>query len=312
MLVMGEVNTGLLQHSTSISAAEAARILTLRIGDNVRSFARPISHVVSPDLFTGLDCKVGGGDGARMRGVGTACSRVSITGGQIVQASTTVVLQQGATAYRMPWSYYLARPGVMEALGRSRWPEVATGWLLNEGGAPNLGAISARLLDDVQGSPLLRRPAALRAARGRLRWVMDASSGAPPGIEVSLEAGDLQTVRVTGAPAEPAAIAEFCADLALHDWLLSTLLVSIERSGLESGAGTAALVKLRPVIENLLHLWMPAARSHLSLLPYWASLERAPGLDRQWNAQVNRIRDQMAIAAIDVPGAVSVERGDVG
>jgi hypothetical protein len=209
----------------------------------------------------------------------------------------------------MPWSHYLSCPGVVETLGPAPWSRVANGWLGAEAGSPNLGAISDRLLDTVQRSPQLRRPAPLRAARTRLRWVLEPVDG-PARITLSLEADGLRTLRLSGAGLDPRVVAEFCADLALHDWLLTTLLTAIERSGLETGAGPLAINVLRPVIENLLHHWMPAARIDPVMMPYWHSLEPAPGLARQWTAQVSRLRDQMAISTIGALSDAAVPRGE--
>jgi hypothetical protein len=43
---------------------------------------------------------------------------------------------------------------------------------------------------------------------------------------------------------------------------------------------------------------MPAARLDLELTTVWESLERRPGFSRQWQASVNRIRDQIALSTI--------------
>jgi hypothetical protein len=56
--------------------------------------------------------------------------------------------------------------------------------------------------------------------------------------------------------------------------------------------------RLRPAVEHLLHLWMPAARGDEAGAALWAGLERRPGLARQWDALVHRVRDQLALGAI--------------
>jgi hypothetical protein len=304
MLVFGEVHTGLLQHSTSVTSALAGRILSLRLGDDVRSYTRPISHVVSPDLYDGLDCRLTTDSGLRPRAVGTATSYASITGGQVVQAVATTTIRSGESDHRLPWSYYLSRPGVLETLGPAPWTRLAAGWLAAEDAAPNLGAISGRLLDVVQRSPQLHRPAPLKAARTKLRWVLEPSE-ADPRIDFSLEQGRLRTVRLTGRGFGQREVADFCADLALHDWLLTTLLATIERSGLESGAGSVAIGRLRPLIDHVLHHWMPAARLDEISRGLWRSVDQAAGLTRQWDTQVTRVRDQLALHTVTLLGAAA-------
>ena len=51
-------------------------------------------------------------------------------------------------------------------------------------------------------------------------------------------------------------------------------------------------------IQHLLHLWMPAARVEEELVELWERLERRPGLSRQWQTAVNRIRDEVAVTAV--------------
>jgi hypothetical protein len=104
----------------------------------------------------------------------------------------------------------------------------------------------------------------------------------------------------------PAAL-ELCEDLALHDWLLTALLELIERSRIGASPRPQVVDRLRPAIDYLLHLWMPAARLNESMLPLWKSLERQPGFTKQWEASVSRIRDQVALSTIVQLGAVAEE-----
>jgi hypothetical protein len=96
----------------------------------------------------------------------------------------------------------------------------------------------------------------------------------------------------------PAPVVSLCEDLALHDWLLTTLIRMIERSRLGTAADPQSVMALRPAVDHLLHLWMPQARVARSLAPLWDVLEREPGLSRQWQTLVQRIRDQLALQAI--------------
>jgi hypothetical protein len=43
---------------------------------------------------------------------------------------------------------------------------------------------------------------------------------------------------------------------------------------------------------------MPAARTPSSTTSFWDSLDRRPGLSRQWHITVERIRDQLALSTI--------------
>lgn len=91
------------------------------------------------------------------------------------------------------------------------------------------------------------------------------------------------------------AAATLCEDLALHDWLLTT--VGDKLDGLPPGSENqaAAMKVLRPLVDHLLHLWMPQARLDRALSPPWEELERHPGFSRQWNTMAQRIRDQLAL-----------------
>jgi hypothetical protein len=80
--------------------------------------------------------------------------------------------------------------------------------------------------------------------------------------------------------------------------LLTALLHMIERSRIGIDAQTAVVARLRPAVEHLLHLWMPGARVHESTAAMWSIIENRPGLSRQWQASVNRIRDQLALSSI--------------
>lgn len=52
---------------------------------------------------------------------------------------------------------------------------------------------------------------------------------------------------------------------------------------------------LRPLVDHLLHLWMPQARVDRTLNALWQELEETPGFSRQWTSLAQRIRDQLAV-----------------
>jgi hypothetical protein len=293
MLVMGEVHTGLLQNSGEIPESACRQALGLLSGEAVRVSRRPIVHAVSPDRLTGVDCRLPSASQSRARGVGTVLTRCTITGGRVVQGSSYVRITRSAADRRLPWSHYLASPGVVEVLGKAKAQDLADGFTddLPADGL-DLGAISARFVDLVQSSPLLDRRAPFKIQRSRLRWVAESGE---PAIRFTLHTDQLRTMRLVHAGEFTPAVADLCEDLALHDWLLTTLLVIVERARIGSTPGPETAAKLAPAIDHLLHLWMPAARVDDALAPFWESLDRRPGFTRQWQSLVDRIRDQIAV-----------------
>jgi hypothetical protein len=110
---------------------------------------------------------------------------------------------------------------------------------------------------------------------------------------------EFRVARIEVTRADPAAVAVLCEDLALHDWLLTTLTAVIDRS-LRGDRGTPrALELLRPAVDCLLHLWMPGAHVDDDLATVWDGLERRPGFSRQWLSSVQRIRDFLAVSTLE-------------
>ncbi len=307
MLTLGEVHTGLLQNHASVTQRVATQILDLLIGEQVRRFERPIVHAVSPDLLTGVDCRLATSSGARVRGIGTAVSRAAITGGHVLQGSAYTQVVKSDADRRLPWSHYLSRPGVVETLGKTDPADIAGGFLTAKQALESLdlGAISGRVMDLVQRSSGLDRTPPFRMARTRLRWVIavDAAQPAASRARFTIDNDTVRTLRFTVVENDLLAAIELCEDLALHDWLLTALLELIERSQIGARSRPQVVDRLRTAIDYLLHLWMPTARLKESLLPLWGSLERQPGFTKQWEASVNRIRDQVALSTIAQLGA---------
>ena len=302
MLTLGEVHTGLLQHSTSLSLDRTTQLLDLLVGERVRRSERPIAYVIAPDQLTGVDCLLATGSGGRTRGVGTVVSHAAITGGHVLQGSAHTSLGRASVHRRLAWSHYLARPGHTEAIGKVDPRDLVRGFLNPRQPAQtlNLGAICGRTIDVVQHSPRLDRRPPFRSRRTRLRWVVlpadDPAAGAQGLFRVESET--LRTLELTVGPDDVPAAVALCEDLALHDWLLTTLLTLMEASLTAPGTRAQKVDRLRPAIDCLLHLWMPAARLDESVLPVWSALERRPGFTRQWESSVNRIRDQVTLSTI--------------
>jgi hypothetical protein len=303
IVVLGEVHTGLLQSSTSLPPATCGHLLSLARGEPVRQFERPIAHAVSPDLLTGVDCRLPTRSETKVRAVGTVAASAAITGGRVVQSSATVRVSRAATPRRQPWAHYLARPGQLEMIGTAELVDIVDGFISTKANMASLdlSVLSGHRLDAVQTAASLDRKPPFRAARTRLRWA--ATIGPEPGprdAEFVVEYDQLRTVRLSCTVAEIPAVSEFCLDLALHDWLLTTLLHLMARSRIGAEPSARVVGRLRPAVDHLLHLWMPAARSADAVAGLWETVERRPGLSRQWGACVDRIRDQMALATIAV------------
>jgi len=314
VLVLGEIRTALLQNSASVSPDVARPLLALRPGEQVRSSERPISHAVSPDVLTGVDCRLATRTGKRTRGTGTVVSHAVVTGCRVLQGSTFTELALGG-AERAAWSHYLSRPGVVElTTGRAGWDDIGEGFLRQEASdALNLGAISDRVIDGIQRRPELDRASPFRARRTALRWSLDRTLQEP--VEGGLRAHftiaspALRTLRLSAvAGVETLAVVRLCEDLALHDWLLTTLLELIELSQRTADQPAQTVERLRPAVEHLMHLWLPGAHVDESLLPVWAGFERRPGFTRQWDVSVNWIRDQIAVTMASLLNAAPAAR----
>jgi hypothetical protein len=298
LLAIGEVHTTLLRSSAALSMAASGKLVSSAGGEPVRHIERPIFHVVSPLVLTGVDCRLATANGAKARIVGTVAGHASITGGHVVQGSATTRIAPSLSARRLGWAYYLGRPGWVELIGRAPADELTIGFLgpTADPDVLDLGAIGSRLLRDVQVAPELDGRLPFQAERTRLRWVVRASSS-EPAARFRIAHDGLRTLAIEGS-VEFDSAAEFAADFALHDWLLSALIRIVDRSRVGIDDRASVVQRLRPAVEHLLHLWMPAARGDEAAAALWTGLERRPGLARQWDALVNRVRDQLALGAI--------------
>jgi hypothetical protein len=317
MLLLGEIRTCVLHNSAALGRSSVAEILDLVPGERVRLAERPIAHATSPETYTGVDCPLPTASRSRCSGVGTVTARAVVTGGRLLQGCAHVEVRRGASDHRMAWSHYLAAPGVLETAGNFAEPDVAAGFLaeLDRTEAIDLGAVTERLINAIQSGRQLDHANPMRAPRTRLRWaavIGPTENGAGPSVPTGLftvvdgavRTLDLaSTVQLNSPEAVRKLVADlrgFCENLALHDWALTTLINQVERSGL-GPAGRDAILRLRPAIDHLLHLWMPGAHVDPSMSTLWESLERRPGFTRQWSTIVARIRDQLALHALGTP-----------
>lgn len=309
MLTVGEVHTGLVQHATALSPQDCVELLSVREGEAVLRSQRPTAYAVSPDLLTGVDCRMPSDSGRQVRGAGTVVSRTIITGGRILQGSSHTRISRGNQ--RLSWSHYLAMPGQIESVGKLNVNDVSQGFMNGRTGPGGLdiAAVSARAMDTVQQSSRLDRRPPIRAPRTSLRWVIrtgDQERAAADGI-FTVQSDTQRTLElVVGYGDVPNAIG-LCEDLGLHDWLLTTLGSLLELSLASPRPATEKIARLRPAIEHLLHLWMPGARVSDGLRPVWDDMEQRPGFSRQWNASVSWIRDQVAVGTMALLQAATAD-----
>jgi hypothetical protein len=325
-LLLGEIRTGLVQNSFDLPGPLAAEVLDLRSGGRVRTATRPISYALSPELPYGVHCPLATISGAGVNGIGTALTRASITGGRVLQVSTRALLSRTNIDYRLPWSHYVARLGVIEVSGKRDPDDLADGFLQSRSRTTlDLGAISGRVLDTVQRSRYLDRSAPFVARRTQFRFVAHLAANEPLGygdeppgrsapgpaksqvgagdhVELVIDDDFRRTFRIRTATRNLVGIVNLCEDLALHDWLLTTVLDAVDGRGGPSAGGDWVL-QLRPIIDHILHLWIPGGRVEDELLTAWDALERRPGFSRQWEGLVTRIRDQMALSMLSMTGA---------
>jgi hypothetical protein len=303
VLIVGEVHTGLLRGRDPVAEDVARALVDLVSGKRVLISERPRSCVRSPGRPVGVDCLLGpAGSGRQVRGIGTVIQRAAIIDGHVLQGSAYVTLAQAERSTRQPWSHYLARPGVVETIGRTRWPDLAGSFAAAAAARPagpalDLGGIAAQAADRVQQS--VRDPGRprLRAARTRLRWTAEPATSDI--VRFAVLRDDARALRFPAPPDTPAArLAEVAEDVALHDWLLTALLEIMRKAAIGVLPREETIKRLLPAIDYLMHLWLPGAGGDALSGRIWAALDTKAGLSRHWDLLVNRIRDQLAVAAL--------------
>lgn len=299
-LTTGEVHTCLLLTSAAVTVDTAVELLATVPGGSVRTRQRPIRYAWSPEMLTGVDCAAPLAEHREVRIVGTPVTQVFLTEGRIVQAGTRATLRQDSTGRRRPWSHYLAQPGVLEILGKASEESLAAGFLRGPSTEKDLdlGAVNLRAIASIQRSGHLDHTPPFRSRPTRLRWSAETSDGEQD-IALTLGADGLRTVRLRAPEPDPRALADFCADLALHDWLLSTLLDLVDRAVARSRPAAELIGMLRPGVDHLVHAWMPAAHVSRTLDRIWQELDLRSGFSLQWQKTVERIRDQLSVGLIE-------------
>ena len=304
MLILGEVRTSLLPHSAALAAIDGERLLALTAGARVLRSDRPISSVTSPERLTGVDCAVPVTPQRTARAIGTVATRAVLTGGHVLQASAHTVAGPSPHRRRLPWSHYLAHRGTVEIVGGYQESGLAGAFLRVPPVAPllDLHAIGGHTVDRVRRNPVIDMRPPFRSAPTRLRWTArlppPGTADEPDSVTFTVDEAGRRTLRLLVQGAQPADVVAFCEDLALHDWLLTTLTSILQHSGPDLTGTPAGADRIRAVVEHLLHLWMPGARLTARMRGFWTELEERAGLARQWTSSVQRIRDHLAVSTL--------------
>lgn len=305
VLACGEVRTCLLPSFQALDARAAAQLLRLRADEHVRVSERPTLYALSPKTLTGVDCRLPTANGTKVRGVGTVVSRAALTEGRLLQSTAYFSAPGSGPDMRRPWGQYLVRPGLVEPFGKLPPQAAAEGVLRGpERGELDLGMIAEGLLARLRRHPLLDRKVPFKSRPTQLRWV---ARRVPAGeraslVNFTLAEGGLRTMELRLPEDVPvAAAAGLCEDLALHDWLLTTVQHMLDNSRIGAIDGPSVVEALHPVVVHLLHLWMPRAHVDPALGHLWDVLEQKPGFSRQWENLSRRIRDRLALQAVATP-----------
>ncbi len=296
MIFVGEVHTGLLRNSSAVDSRTAVSLMGLKAGAPVRHRERPIRFAASPEILTGLDCLLL--SSPEIRAVGTASSHAVLTGGQVLQCATSIHVVQSDAPRRLRWSHYMSCPGTVEAINRLDAGRFAEGYLAASpaGSTMDLSAVNGHLHARLQSSEGLDGSVAFRVPPLRLRWVAIPDSHATT-VDLSIGRDGLRRLVLRLRRRDRAAISTLAEDVALHDWLLNSVQKLLDTSRI-GGAGLPDVVRrLTPAGNYLLHLWMPGARLDDELRPIWESLEEKSGFSRLWRVSIDRIRDQLFLAA---------------
>ncbi|MFJ3617379.1 SCO2521 family protein [Streptomyces iakyrus] len=302
VLACGEVRSCLLPTRDPLDEPTAVRLLRLRTDERVRVSRHPSRQVVSPEVLTGVDCPLPVETGTRVRAVGTVRSRAVLVEGRVLQSSAFFSLAAVGTDRRQPWGHYLVRPGLLVPVGRLPEQAVARGFLLgHRPGQLDIGSIAESLVARISRQHrVLDHDPPLTTVDTRLRWTAARTApGDLPTMRFTKDEDGLRVVELRLPPdTAPGDAAGLCEDLALHDWLLTTVADKLD--GLPTGAADdrAGPLVLGPLVDHLLHLWMPRARVDRALHPVWEQLDETPGYGRQWKTLTQRIRDRLALLSL--------------
>ncbi|MFB9448676.1 hypothetical protein Dvina_05640 [Dactylosporangium vinaceum] len=307
-MLIGEIHTGLVQHSTALSLPEMVQLLQLREGAHVATSVRPTSYAASAEIPDGVDCMLPSAAHRRVRAVGTMLSRASIIGGRVIQASAAASVETSAAGRRLAWPHYIARAGRLEVIGKWDPADMVDGFLRPRPGAAaeeerlEPGGIATRLIDRVQMAEALDRSPPLRAARTHLRWAVhiDEARADDGLLTFTVDADGQRSLEMVLGSQDAAEAEGLCRDLALHDWLLTTVNAALDAAHTAPPGAVPRAARLGPVVEHLSRLWTPGARVAPAMLTAWEQLERRPGFTRQWQSSIAAARDLLAVATFEL------------
>ncbi|ACU73649.1 conserved hypothetical protein [Catenulispora acidiphila DSM 44928] len=294
-VVLGVVVTNLLNTSGPLPLDAARQALKLLPGVGAATRRYPEDQVVSPDLFYGVDCALATSR-TQPRVVGTVRARALLTAGHVLQGSARVDVVLDASTRRMPWSYYAARTGTVEAVNKADPADLVAGFLTTESGAGllDLAGIGAHIMSRLDAVPQVDRRARMRTEAGRLRWAVLVRDDAEMQAEVVAGEDGGFRVRMTAPTALLPSIVEFCETLALHHWLLAALKNAFDRSG----RAPRPIDELGPALSYLGHMWNPTAYLSEPTQWIWKALERDAQLSRGWQSTLTRVRDEVSLLTL--------------
>jgi hypothetical protein len=292
-VVLGVVTTDLLNTSEPLPLEAAQQALKLLPGVAADSHRHPVEQAVSPDLFYGVDCRLATIRGAQPRAIGTVRARAVLTAGHVLQGSARVDVVLDASTRRMPWSYYAACTGTVEAINKADPADLVSGFLKtpNGSGLLDLGGIGTQvmaLLDDI---PQVDGRADMRTVASRLRWAVLVREGVDLDAEVVAGSDGAFQVRMTAPSELVPRIVAFCEILALHQWLLAALKNAFDRAG----RSPKPMDELDPALSYLGHVWNPTAHLPTEIAWLWEALEREAQLTWAWESTVTRVRDELSL-----------------
>ncbi|WP_107655711.1 SCO2521 family protein [Nocardia suismassiliense] len=305
-VVLGETHTCLLPTAKPLRRSNLEQLLDLMPGHPVHWRERPLSRAVSPDLVTGVDCELAAPGHAAVRAIGTVANHAVVLGGRVLQSSAQAKVVVAERPERQVWSHYLSRAGVLEVLTKvtTETSSRLTNGLLADGpptpGVLDLASIAHRLLGRITMDPHLDQGAPLRSGTTHLRWAARVGDveQAQVAFRVLNDTDRTAEITVRGAN-ELAAAQQFCEDLAAHDWLLTVLRATLEKSDLFYPGTPESTALLAPALHHLAHLWAPGAHTPAPLRALWAPLEADPGFTADRQILVDELRNRVLVSALD-------------
>ncbi len=296
--IIGEIHTGLLLNSTAVAPTVAGVLMSTTVGAAVWQSQRPVPATVSPDRLTGVDCALPSRTGGGNRAIGTVLSRAVLTGGLVLQGSAQVALRRGADR-RLPWSFYLARPGEVHTVRALAAEEPLAAFLAGRASADalDLGAVCDDAVDRVQRVGMVDFVQPFKVRPTVLRWALTEPPDGAVRVALRVESDTHRTLRLA-LPALPRAeVVTLAETIALHDWLLTAQQEILDRGTAVADSAPDLAQRLHPAVD-LLPLWMPAARISRATSPVWEALDRAARMSLQWSNSERRIRDQLAVGML--------------